>query len=83
MSHPSTDFGYSAEVELCLQVGDQFISLHAVGPERVTLREPIDAPPGPAVVIVAVDGKQSRSNVMLPDGLTCASKHARTVREVP
>jgi hypothetical protein len=80
-SQPSTDFGYSAEIDLRLQLGEQIISLHAVGPERIKLREPMDAPPGPAEVIVIIDGEESRSPVMLPDGLSRDSKYARTIRE--
>jgi hypothetical protein len=81
MNQPPSGFGYSAEVELNLQLGDRVISLHAVGPERVKLREPIDAPPGPAEVIVIVDGDEERTPVMLPDGLSRDSKYARTIRE--
>jgi hypothetical protein len=81
MAQPSNGFGHSAEVDLRLEIGDQVISLHAVGPERVAVRQPIDAPPGPAVVIVAIDGDESRSPVILPDGLSRDSRYARTIRE--
>ncbi|MCA9110023.1 MAG: hypothetical protein KDA52_08765 [Planctomycetaceae bacterium] len=57
------------------------ISLHAVGPESVKLREPMDAPPGPAEVIVSIDGEESYTPVMLPDGLSSDSKYARTIRQ--
>jgi hypothetical protein len=81
MIQPVTAFGHSAEVDLRLKIGDRILSLHAVGPERIKLREPIDAPPGPAEVIVSIDGEESRSAVMLPDGLSRDSKYARTIRE--
>lgn len=81
MIQPSSDFGYSAEVDLRLQLCDRVISLHAVGSERIKIREPIDAPPGPAEVIVCIDGRERRSPVMLPDGLSRDSKYARTIRE--
>jgi len=81
MIQPSSNFGYSSEVDLRLDLGGRQVSLHAVGPERVTLREPTDAPPGPAEVIVCIDGRERRSPVMLPDGLSRDSKYARTIRE--
>ncbi|MGD9853375.1 MAG: hypothetical protein AB7U20_00330 [Planctomycetaceae bacterium] len=59
MLQPPSDFGHSAEIDLRLQLGDRVISLHAVGPERVTLREPTEAPAGPAEVIVCIDGRRA------------------------
>lgn len=60
---------HSAEVGLTLVLGDKEISLHAVGPDSVTLREDVHVPVGPAHIRVEVDGQESLSHVNVPSGV--------------
>lgn len=78
-SAPQT-YGYSSNVELNLELRGRILPLHAIGPDRVTLREEYEAPPGPATVIMRIDGQEDRWNVVLPDGLQRGDKTARIDR---
>jgi hypothetical protein len=69
--------GYSSTVDLSLELAGETISLHAIGPDRITLREAYVAPPGPATVVMRVDGEECRWSVLLVDGLRRESCIAR------
>jgi hypothetical protein len=77
MPHSSQTNGYSSTVELNLAVDGRLLSLHAIGPDRITLREAYEAPPGPATVVMRVDGREDRWSVLLPEGLTADRRTAR------
>jgi hypothetical protein len=78
MARTSQTNGYSSTVDLSLELAGETISLHAIGPDRITLREAYEAPPGPATVVMRVDGSEHRWSVILLDGLRPDSKVART-----
>jgi hypothetical protein len=78
MIQASRTNGYSSTVDLSLELAGETISLHAIGPDRITLREAYEAPPGPATVVMRVDGSEHRWSVILVDGLRPDSKIART-----
>jgi hypothetical protein len=61
--------GYSANIELRLEVADRFVPLAQVGDTFVITREPADLPPGEATVVFSVDGVEHRRAVFLPDGM--------------
>jgi hypothetical protein len=69
--------GYSSNVELNLEIRGRLLALHAIGPDLITLREGYEAPPGPATVIMRVDGREDRWSVLLPDGLLKGERTAR------
>ncbi len=77
MIQPSQTNGYSSTVDLSLEFAGETISLHAIGPDRITLREAYEAPPGPATVVMRVDGRERRWSVLLVDGLRPDSRIAR------
>ena len=80
MIQPSQTNGYSSTVDLSLELVGETISLHAIGPDLITLREAYEAPPGPATVVMRVDGRERRWSVLLVDGLRPDSKIARVER---
>jgi hypothetical protein len=71
--------GYSANVRLCLLVGEDSFELAAIGPDEISLREPADLPPGPAEIVMHVDSFERRWQVYLPDGISPQSRDVRTV----
>jgi hypothetical protein len=77
MSRPSQSYGYSSTVDLNLELAGETISLHAIGPDRITLREAYEAPSGPATVVMRVDSRERRWCVRLVDGLRPDSRIAR------
>ncbi len=65
---PDTSVGrYSAVVSLRLLAGGKVYALGQVGPDMVILKEPALVPPGPATVVTIVDGKEQRSEVIIPE----------------
>src|SRR5688572_21645336 len=80
MIQASQPNGYSSDVELTLALRDARLSLSAIAPDSITLRECYEAPPGPATVLMKVDGREHRWNVYLTDGLKLGSCDARVQR---
>jgi hypothetical protein len=70
---------YSAVVKLTLLAGGQVYPLAQVGPEKVILKTAARIPPGPATVVVVVDGNEHRTDVMLLESSE-SSDIIRTVR---
>lgn len=77
MLQASHNNGYSSSVDLSLELAGETISLHAIGPDRITLREAYEAPPGPVTVVMRMDGDECRWSVVLLDGLRRDSRIAR------
>jgi hypothetical protein len=71
--------GYSAQVRLHLVIGDEVLELASIGPEQISLREPVERCAGPAEVVMHVDDFERRWQVYLPDGISPDSREVRTV----
>lgn len=69
--------GYSADVDIKLVVGDRVLDVAQVLHEEVILRDPIDAPPGPAELVLTIDGREHRRAAELADGLSATERHVR------
>ena len=57
--------GYSSSVQLQLHVGGQVYELSHTGPERLILCEPQALPSGEAELIITIDGKPQRHEIIL------------------
>lgn len=83
MSRPNSQHGYSAEVRLHLVVaGDEF-SLSEIGPDGITLRNPMSLSPCEADVVMDVDDHRRVWRVWLPDGISPEDTFVRTEPLVP
>jgi hypothetical protein len=62
--------GYSADVSLKLELGDDLIlDVAKVGPDRLVLREPHQLAAGPATLLISVGKSTKRQQVVLsPSG---------------
>jgi hypothetical protein len=61
--------GYSARVELYLDVGDKRLRVAQVGPASLILRDPCTLPPGtPGTIVINVDGTLKEHAVVLHNG---------------
>jgi hypothetical protein len=58
---------YSPEIRLKLLVGEQSYPLAQISPEWVMLREEASLSPGQAEVVMTVDGRERRWDVVLAD----------------
>jgi len=58
----------SSEVDLALLINGREISLHAIGPDSITLREATSLSASEAQIRMTVDGRESLSRVRLLDG---------------
>jgi hypothetical protein len=70
----STQGGHSAHVKMRLLVGDGSSRLAQVGPVFLLRADPFAHPPAGASVVLQVDGSERRWNVLLPQGISSASK---------
>lgn len=66
--------GYSAEVQIRLVVGPRTLEVASCHSDGCLLRETIDAPPGEAELVIAIDGHERREHVYLAHGLSAASR---------
>jgi hypothetical protein len=63
MSHDAatgdrTAAGYSSDVQLFLVIEGRSYALAQIGPDFVTLREPVDLPSDEAEVVMMIDGRE-------------------------
>ena len=73
--------GYSAQVELHLQVNGSRLGLSHVGRDMFIFREPHAlAPATEGTLIVKIDDFEKRQTVLLYDGATLSSKHVNFKR---
>ena len=70
----STQGGHSAQVNMELLVNGGSIRVAQMGPDFLLVDEPFDHPPVGASVILQVDGRERRWNVLLPNGISSGSK---------
>jgi hypothetical protein len=68
---------HSAEVLMRLLVNGHVLALGHLGPDYIILDDPIDHPPTEAEITVSVEGKESRWQVQLVDGLSASQARAR------
>ena len=66
--------GYSAEVQIRLIVGAHSLEVASCHANGCLLRETIDAPPGEAELVIAIDGHERRKHVHLAHGLSVSSR---------
>ena len=60
--------GYSSNVRLFLLTNGQSHKLAQIGPDFVRLRQPAEIPPGPAEILMIVNGVEHRWSVTLKVG---------------
>jgi hypothetical protein len=65
-----TQSPYSSNVRGWLVVGEQRLELAQVGPDRCVLRQPLDAPPSAAELVIEIDGDVRIQPVFLPNGIS-------------
>jgi hypothetical protein len=75
-SSPKT--GYSATVQMFLEIDGVRHDVSHMGPEFIILPQPPNHPPCEAIVGLSVDGRLKQWPVSLPDGLSEASQRVRT-----
>ena len=68
---------HSADVQMHLSVNGHRLSIGHLGPDYVVLDTPIDHPPSDAEISLSVDGKASRWEVKLVDGLSVERARAQ------
>ena len=68
---------HSADVRMHLSVNGHMLSIGHLGPDYLVLDTPIDHPPSDAEISLSVDGKESRWEVKLVDGLSVERARAR------
>lgn len=73
MIAPNASPAHSAADRLSLIVAGRTLPMGRVGPDQLELRVAVDLPPGPAEVLVEIDGRQHRSAVYLIEGASAAS----------
>lgn len=61
--------GYSARIELWLELDGVCQNMGQIGPEWFILRDEVKAPPQNGTAIIRVDDSENRIPVFLPDGI--------------
>jgi len=69
MSDVTSFSGYSPPIRITLELDGAAFDVAEVGPDHVTLRSPHNSPPVQAVLVVNIDGRVKRRQVMLPQGI--------------
>lgn len=58
-------YRYSATITMHMETAGRRLPLSHVGPESVILAEPASVPEGPAIIVVVVDGHETRRSVLV------------------
>ena len=66
--------GHSADVRISLMFRGHSIPVAQLGPDFLLLDVPADHAPGPASILLRVDQSEQRWDVLLPNGISSASK---------
>ncbi|MFO1483833.1 MAG: hypothetical protein U1F71_10785 [Verrucomicrobiaceae bacterium] len=77
-SSPKT--GYSATVEMHLDIEGVRHDISHMGPEFVILPRPVNCPPCDAVVSLSIDGRLKQWPVRLPEGISETTPRVRTAQ---
>jgi len=70
MNMNGQDPSYSPEIRLDFQINGKSWELAEIGPDFFTIRNPLDLPPCEGVVVMQVDGRETRWPVFLMDGIS-------------
>jgi hypothetical protein len=62
--------GYSAHVEMYLQLADRKLSVGQLGPAHCILEDSGNLPPQNGEIVVIIDGHETRRPVYLPHGIS-------------
>ena len=65
---------HSAEVKMRLIVNGTVVRITQMGPDFLFIESPTDHPPCEASILLRVDDSESEWKVMLPEGISKASK---------
>lgn len=65
-----------------LLVNHTSITVAQMGPDFLLVDDPINHPPGDAIVVLQVDQSEHRWNVDLPDGISATSRRVAIVASV-
>lgn len=75
MNAPQTSpFAHSADVRIHLHVNGSILPVAQLGPRFLVLKDPVDHPPCEAEIALAIDGRESRWVVHLPNGIHVARR---------
>ena len=69
MSDESAFTRYSPPIRMTLEVDGMVFDVAEAGADHVRLRVPRDCGPMPAVLVVNIDGRIKRRQLMLPEGI--------------
>jgi len=72
--------GYSATVEMFLDIDGVRHDVSHMGPEFIILAHPVNLPPCEGVVGLTIDGRLRQWPVRLPDGLSQNVSRVRTAK---
>lgn len=61
--------GYSAKVEIYLHVAGHKLNVARIRGGQLVLRDKIDLPPSDAEVVIKVDGQETKTPVVLKEGI--------------
>lgn len=61
--------GYSAKVEIYLHVAGHKLNVARIRGGQLELRDKIDLPPSDAEVVINVDGQETKTPVVLKEGI--------------
>ncbi len=75
-----TEGGFSATVELSLQLGEEKLPVAKVGPNSFFLREPRELPPGTeGTLTIMVDGAATEYHVLLHRGAISGAREVEYI----
>ena len=66
--------GYSSEIRIELRVGDRVFEVGMVHNTACFVRNPADVPPGPAELMISIDGRETLEQVLMRDGMKADSE---------
>ena len=65
---------YSAQVDMYLILNGRQFDLGQMGPQHCIVRDPAKTPPSSGVIVLTVDGNETRLPVFLPNGISASSR---------
>ena len=71
----------SAVADFELIVADRSFSVAQVAPDFIILQTATEIPPGPAMLFIRIEGRETRRTLELPDGASASSTRVRIVRQ--
>jgi hypothetical protein len=65
-----SQIGYSANVRLFLIVQGHRLNVSHLEPNHCRVRNPVEIAPGPAELVIEIDGQEQRRAILLDHGIT-------------